>query len=99
MDYHNWIQRVLRPAADKLGIRVNLQIMRRSFAALANDSGAGIKDIQAQLRHSKTSTTADVYVQPIPDSVRLAIEELDRRMRERSPEQLRKQEPATDKLQ
>lgn len=102
IDYHNWVNRTLRPAANKLGIRVNLQIMRRTFATLANDSGADIKDIQSQLRHSKMSTTADIYVQPVPLSVRLAVEELDRRMRERTPEQKRhisESAPATVEVQ
>lgn len=93
------MQRVLRPAATKLGIRVNLQIMRRTFATLANDSGADLKDIQAQLRHSKTSTTADVYVQPIPLSVKHAVEELDRRMRARSTKPLKQMPSASPEVQ
>ena len=35
LDYHNWLNRVLKPLGDRLGIRVNHQILRRTFAALA----------------------------------------------------------------
>jgi integrase len=78
LDYHNWVNRKLKPVADKLGIRVNCQIMRRTFATLANEAGGDLKDIQAQMRHSRSATTADIYVQPIARSVRESIEALDR---------------------
>jgi hypothetical protein len=29
LDYHNWVNRNLKPVAEKMGIRVNCQIMRR----------------------------------------------------------------------
>ncbi|HEY7392985.1 MAG TPA: site-specific integrase, partial [Bryobacteraceae bacterium] len=54
LDYHNWINRNLMPVADKLGIRVNCQIMRRTFATLANDAGGDLKDIQTQMRHARS---------------------------------------------
>lgn len=78
LDYHNWVNRKLKPVAEKLGIRVNCQIMRRTFATLANEAGGDLKDIQAQMRHSRSATTADIYVQPIARSVRESIEALDR---------------------
>ncbi len=37
----------------------------------------GIKDVQAHLRHSRATTTLDVYIQEIPESVREAVESLD----------------------
>ncbi len=77
LDYHNWINRNLKPVAKKLDIRVNCQIMRRTFATLANEVGGDLKDIQAQMRHSRAATTADIYVQPIASSVRRSIEALD----------------------
>ena len=64
---------------------MNCQILRRSFATLASDSGAHLKDIQTQLRHSKTATTADIYVQPIPLSVRAAVEALDQELSQPAP--------------
>ena len=76
--YHNWVNRNLRPTADKLGIRVNCQIMRRTLATLANEAGGDLKDIQAQMRQARSATTADICVQPIPRSVRESVEALDR---------------------
>jgi hypothetical protein len=35
-----------------------------------------MKDIQGQMRHSRVSTTADIYVQDIPESRRSAVERL-----------------------
>ena len=78
LDYHNWMNRNLKPVAADLGIRVNCQIMWRTFATLANEAGGDLKDIQAQMRHSRSATTADIYVQPIPRSVRESVEALDR---------------------
>ena len=78
LDYHNWVNRNLRPTADKLGIRVNCQTMRRTFATLANEAGGDLKDIQAQMRHARSATTANIYVQPIPRSMRESVEALDR---------------------
>ena len=49
-------------------------VLRRSFATLAHDSGASLKDVQAQLRHSHVSTAAEVYTQAIPESVRATVE-------------------------
>ena len=37
-----------------------------------------IKDIQAHLRHAQPNVTANVYMQAIPESVRRAVETLDR---------------------
>jgi integrase len=51
--------------------------MRRTFATLANEAGGDLKDIQAQMRHSRSATTADIYVQPIASSVRRSVEALD----------------------
>lgn len=64
-DYHNWVTRNLKPVAKRLDIRVNGRIMRRTFAALANQTGGDWKDFQAQMRYSRSATTADIYIQPI----------------------------------
>lgn len=77
LDYHNWVNRNLKPVAKRLDIRVNCQIMRRTFATLANEAGGDLKDIQAQMRHSRSATTADIYIQPIASSVRRSVEALD----------------------
>ena len=77
----NFIRRVLKPAGKKADCEfVNFQVLRRTFATLAHDSGASLKDVQAQLRHSRASTTADVYTQSIPASVRGAVEAVGKRL-------------------
>lgn len=83
IDYHNWLNRTLKPVSKRLGIRANHQILRRTFATLAYNSGGDLKDIQAQMRHASVNTTANVYTKPIPQSVRNAVEALDRRIRKR----------------
>lgn len=82
-DYHNWLNRHLGPVAGKLRIRVNHQILRRTFASLTYNTGGDLKDIQAQLRHSNVNTTANVYTKPIPLSVKNAVEALDREIRQK----------------
>jgi hypothetical protein len=39
---------------------------------------AHLADIQAHLRHAQPNVTADVYMQAIPESVRRAVESLDK---------------------
>jgi len=38
------------------------------------EAGANPKDVQGQKRHSRISTTMDIYAQYVPDSQRPAIE-------------------------
>ena len=44
----------------------------------AGQKGSNTKDIQAHLRHAQPNVTANVYMQAIPESVRRAVETLDR---------------------
>ena len=83
IDYHNWLNRVLKPLGDRRGARVNHQILSRTFASLAYNTGGDLKDIRAQMRHASVNTTANLYTKPIPKSVRTAVEALDRRIRRR----------------
>jgi hypothetical protein len=39
-------------------------------------AGADVKDAQALMRHSKASTTLDIYQQFVPESQRKAVEKL-----------------------
>ena len=34
----------------------------------------GVKEVQAHLRHSRATTTLEVYIQEIPEAVRQAVE-------------------------
>jgi integrase len=68
---------ILKPAARKLGLdSVNWQVLRRSFATWLKLAGADVKDAQALMRHSRASTTLDVYQQFIPESQRKVAERL-----------------------
>ena len=80
----NWLKRVLKPVAAALGFQVTLHIFRRGFATLAHASGATLRDIQEQLRHASAATTANVYVQSVPESVRQTVEKMDRALRKKA---------------
>ena len=69
--------RHIKPAARKLGIGwVNWQVLRRSFATWLKLKGADIKDAQALMRHSRASTTLDIYQQFVPESQRRVVDRL-----------------------
>ncbi len=55
---------------------VNWQVLRRSHATWLKLVGADIKDAQAQMRHSRASTTLDIYQQFVPASQRKAVDRL-----------------------
>jgi integrase len=57
---------------------VNFRAFRRTCATWFQKVGSA-KDIQAQLRHTTPMTTLGVYVQELPDSVRIAVEALDQK--------------------
>ena len=72
-----WLEEILRPVADSLGIPlVTYQVMRRTFATLVQKCGT-IKDAQAMLRHSSPSLTLGTYTQAIPESVKKAVRSLE----------------------
>src|SRR4051794_11223083 len=48
--------------------RLNWRCLRTSHATWLNMAGGTIKDCQAQMRHSRASTTMDVYMQFVPES-------------------------------
>jgi integrase len=69
MDADNYRFRVLKPLAEALSIpKLNFQVMRRTMATQAQKMGS-VKDIQAHLRHSRPDTTANEYMQELPESV------------------------------
>ena len=72
----NILRRHIRPAADKLGVKANWQILRRSFATWLKLAGADVKDAQGLMRHSRTSTTLDIYEQFVPESQQRAVARL-----------------------
>jgi integrase len=73
MDTGNYRNRVLNPLAEKLGLpKLNFQILRRTMATQAQSMGS-VKDIQAHLRHAKADTTANEYMQELPESVKQMV--------------------------
>jgi integrase len=74
---NNVLRRHIKPAARELGIGwVNWQVLRRSCATWMQQAGVDVKDAQGLMRHSRASTTQDVYQQVVPESQRRAIRKL-----------------------
>jgi len=59
---HIVLCRHTKPAARKLGIEcVNWLVLRRSCATWMDQAQVNVKDAQGLMRHSRASTTQDVY--------------------------------------
>ncbi len=77
MSDHNILTRHIKPAARKLGIGwVNWQVLRRSYGTWMIEAGADAKAVQGQMRHSRISTTLDIYAQFVPASQRRAVAQM-----------------------
>ena len=73
----NLLHQQLKPAGRKLGMPwLSWHTLRRTHATLLQAAGASLRDAQAQLGHSKMSTTLELYTLPIPAHVREAVEKL-----------------------
>jgi hypothetical protein len=71
MNSSNFRKRVLHKLAEELELpKLTFQVIRRTIATLGKTKGH-VKDIQGMMRHSKASTTTDVYMQSL--EVRTAI--------------------------
>jgi integrase len=96
LDTDNYRKRVLHKIARDLELpKLTFQVIRRTIATLAQKKGT-IKDVQAVMRHSRTATTTDVYMQEIPESVQLTINSINselRRSGKRSRNKPRKSAP------
>jgi len=74
---NNILCRFIKPAARKLGIGfLNWQVLRRSHATWLKMAGADVKDAQAQMRHSRVTTTLEIYQQFVPESQRRVVNRL-----------------------
>ncbi|MBW4025764.1 MAG: site-specific integrase [Acidobacteria bacterium] len=65
----------MKPLAEQLGIHrslITFQVLRRTFGTTMQKHGS-MKDVQVHLRHASITTTGNVYVQEIPESVRAAV--------------------------
>jgi integrase len=83
LDAHNYLQRdVLKPVAESVGFEgLTFQALRRTFATHFHRVGT-VKDQQSQMRHSNAQTTINIYTQAVSESLRMAMEEFDRKMSE-----------------
>lgn len=74
---NNILTRFIKPAGRKLGLEfVNWRCLRTSHATWLKMAGADVKDAQGQMRHSRASTTLDVYQQFVPESQRRVVDRL-----------------------
>ena len=74
---NNILARHIKPAARKLHLDfVNWRCLRTSHATWLKLAGADVKDAQAQMRHSRASTTLDIYQQFVPESQRRVVDRL-----------------------
>lgn len=80
MDSSNYRKRVLHKLAAELQLpKLTFQVIRRTTATLAQKKGT-VKDVQGVMGHTRLATTTDVYMQPIPESVRATVDSLDREL-------------------
>ena len=78
-DTHNLLWRVLYPACKTAEVpRVSWHEPRHTHATLLNAQGESMKTIQAQLRHSSSRVTMEIYTHTIPQHQRDAVERLER---------------------
>ncbi len=74
---NNVLTRYLKPAGRALGMPwLNWRCLRTSHATWLKMAGADVKDAQAQMRHSRASTTLDIYQQFVPESQMRVVERL-----------------------
>jgi integrase len=58
----NILSRFIKPAARTMGLPwVNWRCLRTSHAVWLKLAGTDVKDAQGQMRHSRASTTLDIY--------------------------------------
>jgi len=77
MNDQNILRRHIHPPARKLGMPfVNWRCLRTSHATWLVQAGADPKSVQGQMRHSRISTTMDIYAQIVPQAQRRALEQL-----------------------
>jgi integrase len=74
-------RRKMRKLGEDLGLpKLTFQVIRRTIATLGQKKGTP-KDIQGLLRHSRLSTTTDVYMQEIPESVKATVAAINKELR------------------
>jgi integrase len=75
---NNILVRCIKPAGKLLGIPwVNWRCLRTSHATWLKKAGVHVRDAQIQMRHSKASTTLDIYMQTTDEHSREAVARLE----------------------
>ena len=73
LDPANFRSRILKPLRQALELpKLTFQVLRRTMATRAQNLGS-VKDIQSHLRHSRADTTANEYMQELPESVQQMV--------------------------
>jgi integrase len=73
----NILKRIIKPAARKVGLPfVNWRCLRTSYATWLVQAGADLKSLQGQMRHTRSSTSLDIYAQIVPAGQRNAVQKL-----------------------
>lgn len=76
---NNILTRFIKPTAKAMDLPwINWRCLRTSHAVWLKLAGADVKDAQGKMRHSRASTTMDVYQQLVPESQRQLVDRLDR---------------------
>jgi integrase len=74
---NNILTRFIKPAGRAMGLPwVNWRSLRTSHAVWLKLAGADVKDAQGQMRHSRASTTLDIYQQFVPELQQRVVEKL-----------------------
>jgi integrase len=90
MNADNILKRVSQPATEKLKLGVvNWRCLRTSCATWQFQAGADPKSVQGQMRHSRISTTMEIYAQFVPEGQKRAA----RKLTEYVAEQVKKSGP------
>jgi integrase len=77
MNDQNVLKRHIQPAARALGLPfVTWRCLRTSHATWLVQAGADPKSVQGQMRHSRISTTMDIYAQIVSTAQRQPIDKL-----------------------
>ncbi|HET9183743.1 MAG TPA: tyrosine-type recombinase/integrase [Candidatus Angelobacter sp.] len=73
VDPGNYLKRVLKKLAKEIALpKLTFQVIRRTIATLGQTKGT-VKSVQGMLRHNRTATTTDVYMQEMPEGVRATV--------------------------
>jgi integrase len=84
---NNSFFRVLKEAGRNAGIQgVTHQMLWRTCSTYMAQI-TSLKDVQAHLRHTNAKTTLEHYIKSVPESVRVAVESLDRLLKSKPGDQ------------